>query len=958
MFVCPACGQDALSADGRIVPTNKLPKEFLSYPFTDSAGTIPRETKKQIAAIAPAYAKSASSWSKYSLLDAMVIASAIPDVVWEMPFETLPAPCWTAIWQCCNAQPFYVKRFLASNDAGWLRGAAGMGLLDERGLSYAAEALARRPSPETDAGVNAFAKFIAERVDGHPTWTTAIEKFPMVVQQAIFSVRPDCPGLTSEEIVSLLSPKIAVEWLADSHRRDVVLRNYPFEKFDTAAWRAALKVVVQDEYGRFASALKVAWEKLEIGRASLYSVLSENPACLSYLPTNEFSTDDFVYLLPYVDSDGYDLAALCPFEKFTKAQWVELLSNARIRVKGGLATAFHEQGVPKLLGREDKGRILLANPSLLGEFGLADVPIDAAIDFILSNPDAEITDDGFLEECSKGQAMRLLCSVKRPPSCTQKMLSRNSRQAFTDDEVEELVRRNSALCAYLPPDRIATLSAEAFLMSARRMDGADFWMSAYDLNALPRAALVMLVLDYPWLAERISYDDWAFDDLEGLFKAVPSLWRRYGHKFRYLAHKWRKTCAAAVLCIVVGIAYGAFCLAMFCMAQYVNAKENARRNEVEIAKSRNFEIAKMERDKAVALQNAKASEADIARRETAELEKEKCRLLKETAENEAKKAQASAQEAEAQARKAEAERDAEEKKRQTAKEEIALQRETKALERERIQQEAENVLDELCRALANEDIALARLMLEKVRNRPYLKDQKRIADAEKFIVLLDRAQSGDVEAQIDLVEQYENGNGFAVVSRERAGEWRKKIAKSKEALLKFAVGKCNAKDYVSVRRALGVVTSPEDFSSKECYLLGRLCLLADDKGKHEEYLTTAATAGYVPAMMWLASECQKRGDYAAAYKWYELAADAGEGDAYYWLGVMDGTRGGKYGRTYDRGKALKAMRNAAAKGTTYANVEEWLRVLDGGNHASYTIKTKPRSWLEAAKEDLKSFRLL
>ena len=61
-------------------------------------------------------------WSDLTLFDLIVIIENFPDAAWDVPLEFLPATVYDVIWPYCRDTAFiYIKRFLATQDAAWLR---------------------------------------------------------------------------------------------------------------------------------------------------------------------------------------------------------------------------------------------------------------------------------------------------------------------------------------------------------------------------------------------------------------------------------------------------------------------------------------------------------------------------------------------------------------------------------------------------------------------------------------------------------------------------------------------------------------------------------------------------------------------------------------------------------------------------------------------------------------------
>ena len=109
------------------------------------------------------------------------------------------------------------------------------------------------------------------------------------------------------------------------------------------------------------------------------------------------------------------------------------------------------------------------------------------------------------------QAFPLLANSARIPFCARDLLKVDGKPHFTIQEIILLLKHNPSLATCLPPERIADLDADTFLTCARTLKGADFWMSAYNLEKLTRKQLITLVKEYPWLTSRIKLDELTFD---------------------------------------------------------------------------------------------------------------------------------------------------------------------------------------------------------------------------------------------------------------------------------------------------------------------------------------------------------------------------------------------------------------------------------------------------------------
>ena len=442
-----------------------------------------------------------------------------------------------------------------------------------------------------------------------------------------------------------------------------------------------------------------------------------------------------------------------------------------------------------------------------------------------------------------------------------------------------------------------------------------------------------------------------------------------------------------LLFMAIGCVWGTWLLTMVVSARRIEAKELARQNDVEIARCRNYEVVRMNHD------NMKAK-AEIAKRDRVRIEAENERLRNDTAQKELENAKVKTAEAEANARRKEAERDkanaerviatvelqkveaarqkaefesqtmregrikaeaeerTEKEKRQTV--EFKLEHEKVVKERVALQRDTAVILDELCGELKNENTDAARRLLEKLQNRPYAEEMDRIQSAKKFFIELEHALRGDVKSQMEMVEQYENGSGFVVVSAEAAERWRKRLWQNHEAALKYAVERYNDNDHDTLIRTLRYLGSPKDYSAQENFLIDFLYRQSGSSDAGNKYLSAAAENEYIPAIMLMASNFYVQRKWKETYEWYSRAADEGEGDAEYYMAVMDGVRDYKYGRSYDPRTALKHMKNAARKGTT-EGISTTQLVSYGMTYdeaKTYKVKRKPKNWEAVASEDM------
>ena len=569
-FVCQACGTDVLQIDGGdIVPLNHLPKEFLGHPFSGLTDKV----IKQIAQTLPAYAKKVS-WLDYTLLDATIIAKSLPPISWDIPFEQLNDAEWNCIWPYCQEEVFFAKRFISSSCIDWLEKARQEGKLTNDGIIRIAITLTKRSGGFSTNGTSQFISFICNGVNTNAEWSESIAKFPAVLHREIYVIRPDCPGLMSEkDIISTLAPKTAIKWLERTTVQDTVLRLYPFEKFHPEHWRKALKIIKRDVYGRFTTVLKEAWPSLGLGVDEIYALLSENPACIFVLPVDDFSVETFLFLIPHIKIDGYDLVVHCHFDKFSNKDWVDLLSNSQTAFSPSLEVAVRECC---RLTPHEKSKVLKTNPNATRCFSLSEIPVDDAIEFCIFNPGFDVDYD-FLLACTKEQATRFLTKAHNIPACVCDILAKDSYQNFSIDEISGLLTCTPDLAMYMPEERIADLDVDTFCLLARRFNGAGFWTSNYNLNALPKDKLIPFVKEFPWLADSIDLDGLDFDVLDDVFDKIPSLWKKFNHRGRYLVSRFRMPIVLTIFLITAILVWGAWCFTLTLKTKEVVARTRERR---------------------------------------------------------------------------------------------------------------------------------------------------------------------------------------------------------------------------------------------------------------------------------------------------------------------------------------------------------------------------------------------
>ncbi|MBO7684943.1 MAG: hypothetical protein J6V72_01070 [Kiritimatiellae bacterium] len=765
-------------------------------------------------------------WSDFTLLDLVVIIENFPDVAWYVPLEFLSSAVYDVIWPYCRNTAFIYKRFLATQDAAWLR--------------------------------------------------------------------------------------------------------------------EALTTVKEDPSGRLKEALRRAWPSIGWKGRDVHAVLSENPEALHLMPVKDFTLETFAFLLPRVDGD--ELARQCPFGQFTKDMWFDILSQPGTWKKPYILESAAKYGVSNLLTKDERGLIAASFPQAAKIFGLANLPLDIAVKTFMDFPGyCNESDDSVFLECTAEQAFPLLANSARIPFCARDLLKVDGKPHFTIQAIISLLKQNPSLATYLPPERIADLDADTFLTCARTLKGAAFWISAYNLERLTREQLITLVKEYPWLASRINLDELPFDDAREIFAARPSLWDGYHRKAAYFAHHHRAVCIGMLAAIAACVVVVAVWTTMLVSGFKTNAHERARQNDVQLARAAaaqaSVEAERLKNERMSERRRIVEAEAEVARRDAAMANREIARLDKERANAMLEKARLDVR------REVEARKAAEERK------VIAeAERQRAANEREQRIADVAQRLDEICRTLNAEDTESARKLIDELRNRPFARDMERVKSAETFFNTLVAAKAGDIQAQFKIAEMYSLGTGFVLKSEERATSWAKRLAENRKAALTLASVFFKNQQYELACRVLKYF----DDDPKVQFLIFRIERVSREEAEAQRYLQKSATEGYLPAQMVLASWYYDKGSYLIAYEHYKKAAEENnEGDAYYWLGVMNASRGFKYYRPYDKTMAVKSMKKAAKYGTSYLNIEDWLIALGEGKRGDVDFKQLPEPrWKSIARQDM------
>ena len=511
-FACPACGASEL-AEIRQTPLvdaiEGIPNGLQRKVSLDkSVKSISAERLAKVTKAVPAYA-CMQKWSDFSLFDLIMVIGNFPGIVWDLPLEFLKPSAWIEIWPHCHGEDFaFAKRFLATQDASWLQqGFQDTGLSTDCLRRLSENMAAMTWSNAESEGLRGFATFVAENVTSCPEWAKAVAEFQIDVQLIILSKNPECPGLSIESLLPNLPTSEVVRLLSYSNVREIILSTYQFEKFGPGDWRIVLTAVKQDPTSRLKAALKQAWPSIEFSDLELYTILTENPEALHLLPVEDFTPERFAYLLPIVD-DGGELAKQCPYDRFTRQIWLDLLLKPQAWKRSGIVKAVMAYNAKNILKEEDLGRVVTENPCAVSIWGMDAIPLEVAVKTYIEHPEfCTIDDDTVFLRCSAEQIALLLANATHIPTCTTKLLKIDRQSRLSSETIKSLLNRNPALGRYLPKERIAELDAKTFFEFARRFEGADFWMSAFDLSRLTQPQRLELVKEFPWLAHRINIDE-------------------------------------------------------------------------------------------------------------------------------------------------------------------------------------------------------------------------------------------------------------------------------------------------------------------------------------------------------------------------------------------------------------------------------------------------------------------
>ena len=565
---CEMCGTNELESvdfaaryDG-LVKTNlaNLPAEFFSFPFREDASAS-ANALDFIRTRFPQFANT-GIWSGFTVFDLFLIASAKHGIEWELPFDMLPERVWDAIWPCCALPAFFVKRFISSRSVKWLESAVKAGRMSVEDLRQAVAIYSRQDWFEVRADVQAeFTAFLGRLVAEKPEFADVVSSMPNVLQFELWLQKPDCRGIPGD-LLQEVGADTVVKLMADASRRRMILKSYPFARFSPKNWRQALRIVSEDPDGRFKDGLWEAWEDLRLENGEIYSILSENPPMWFLLPLDRFSPDQFVHLLANTCGEDWDIASYCPFEKFSNRDWVQLLSNRRIRISSSIIEAVARHGVSAKLSKADIVRILDSNPGAAICLDSREIPVDKAVDLYLDPDKANLVDMAAFLTCRKELARSLLCRCgDRVPPCAFEMLRTGSVQAFSSKEVEEIICQNPSVAMYVPRQRIGELNPEVFCDFAVKLDGARFWTNNYDLSRLDHAAIKKLIQLYPWVSERVDISGWTYDEVADLAQDSPVILDRLPSRFGYFCHVHKAVAWFMLFCcglVVVALLVAAF----------------------------------------------------------------------------------------------------------------------------------------------------------------------------------------------------------------------------------------------------------------------------------------------------------------------------------------------------------------------------------------------------------------
>ena len=248
---------------------------------------------------------------------------------------------------------------------------------------------------------------------------------------------------------------------------------------------------------------------------------------------------------------------------------------------------------------------------------------------------------------------------------------------------------------------------------------------------------------------------------------------------------------------------------------------------------------------------------------------------------------------------------------------ISIINETQRLAEEKAAEEAriaeEKRLAEEQRLAKEKELAEQRAAEEKATAERKTTEEKKLQD------LLDKAQSGDAEAQVELGLLYFNGGEFIAKDYANAFAFFSKAAEQGNTIGMNGVGVClqngygvqkNEKEAVKYfNKGAKLKNVVAYYNLGQCYYNG----IGVKKGpkKAVKFYTLAAELGYAPAQYGLGI-CYRSGegvkqDYTEAVKWFLKAAEQGNADAQYALGFYYYVKG-------DSAEAIKWYSKAAKQG--------------------------------------------
>lgn len=573
-LTCDACGANELVFGNDTERYNfnvaqnhsAFPRVLESKPFA-KAGCLPEELCKLIKSYFPQFF-SAESWSEFSVFDLLWISMAKPELAWELPFEELSEDAWSVIWDCCKRASFCFKRFIASKSASWLESVGDMDVTQED-LSCAVNLYKRQDWFEKNSdALKGFAIFISDIVAKRSAFSSLVSSLPRIIQLEIWQRSSDCPGLL-DSVLEDLDPETSIHLLSDPRKKDKILSSYPFEKFSGTNWRQALRVVSDGQTDRFKEYLWDVWDSLNLSNDEIYSTIESNPFVCYLLPFDRFTVSQFLYILTLVQVEGLDLTSYCPFEKFSGKDWMQLLRNYRIPYSSNIEDAIRSCDVIAKLSKAERFGILKSNPNAVRYFNAEAIPGETAVEIYLEYPKAELPSSLIFTSCSKELVRKLLtrCGDRVPP-CAQDLLRINSLQAFTSEELNDIVKANRDLGLHIPIERVSELKPEVFMDLVIKYHGARFLSFNYDLRCLAFDDIKKLIKLYPWVSEKVDPSEWTCDEVYEASKFSPEILGRYPHKIAYFRQihpfaYWLVVCCCAislVALLVSAVAGGVECL--------------------------------------------------------------------------------------------------------------------------------------------------------------------------------------------------------------------------------------------------------------------------------------------------------------------------------------------------------------------------------------------------------------